>query len=216
MKSQKIMLALIVACLVLLLAVLVYGVVAFGGSADTTAESTAENTPAVSTAPDTEPSVPDGTTAPDDTTAPPETTPKPETTPTPETSAPAEYPPVSGSFPSALEVKLGVDVDWRTVSRTATEAEIEFTIVLNSYKIGIGSRSNNYLKIGEETYRFSTPKISIEETKKSETVLAVLTAKVPLTNGEGTFDASCSWNFKGTYSGVKIDNIISEGVIEIK
>ena len=213
------MLALIVACLVLLLAVLVYGVVAFGGSDGTSANGTAESTPTVSTAPDTTPSVPDGTTAPDDTTAADTTTPPETTIPessAPETSAPADYPPVSGSFTSALEVKLGVDVDWQTLSRTADEAEIEFTIVLNSYMIGIGARSNNYLKIGEESYRFSTPKVNITELVKSETVLAVLTVKVPLTNGEGTFDASCSWNYKGTYSGVKIDNIISEGVIEIK
>jgi hypothetical protein len=214
MKAQKIMLVLIAACFALLVAVLVYGFVAFGGSADTSADVTTESTPTA--APDTTPSVPDDTTAPDSTTAPPETTPKPETTPAPETSAPTDYPSVSGSFASALEVQLGVDVDWRTISRTATEAEIEFTVVLNSYKLGLGARSNNYLKIGEDSYKFSTPKINITESGKHETVLAVLTAKVPLTNGAGTFDASCSWNYNGTYSGVKFNNIVFGGVIEIK
>lgn len=215
MKTQKIMISLIVVCFVLLFAVLTYGILTLGGSSETSATETA---PSVPTAADSEPHSTSITTAPE--TEPSLTTSPqiPDTEPdsTPNTQAPADFPPVSGSFTSSLEVKLSMDVDWRTVSRTADEAEIEFTIVLNSYKIGVGARNNNYLKIGEESYSFSTPKINITESGKHETVLAVFTAKVPLTNGKGTFDASCSWNCKITYSGIYFDNIISEGVIEIK
>ncbi len=237
MKSKKTMLALIAFCVFLLLMVLICGIFMFGDSTDapstgnstdrtqaTVPNDTTVQEPNTTTAPPNTSNVPD-TTLPPTTTAPsPETTvPSPETTvPSPETTvpptpqAPGQYPVVNGSFSSSPDFKLTVDVDWRTLSRTKTEAEIEFTVVLNSDKIGVGTRKNNYINIGDKSYRFSSSKVSVTESGKTETVLAVITAKVPLTDGVGTFDASCSWNFKGTYSGVKMDNIISEGVIEIK
>ena len=244
MNSKKTMLALIAFCVFLLLMVLICGIFMFGDSADapstsntgadrtqaTVPSDTTPKKPNITTAPQNTSSTPDTTLSPTTTVPTPETTvPSPETTvptpettvPTPETTvpttqAPGQYPEAKGSFSSSSDFKLTVDVDWRTISRTKTEAEIEFTVVLNSDKIGVGTRNNNYIKIGDKSYRFSSPKVSVTESGKAETVLGVITAKVPLTDGVGTFDASCAWNFKGTYSGVKMDNIISEGVIEIK
>jgi hypothetical protein len=219
------MLALIIFSLVLLVVVLICGVTILSdtssdGSEVTTVPSTSAPQNNTTAEPDTTLSpdttlTPDTTPSPETTTAP-ATTPAPETTPTPETTVPTVYPLLSGSFSSNYDIKLKLVVDWRTVSRSATEAEIEFAVSLTSYKLGVGVRNNNYINIGGKSYRFSTEKINVTESVKTSTPLAVMTVKVPLTDGKGSFDASCSWQFNGTYSGVKLIDMIAETVIEIK
>lgn len=88
---------------------------------------------------------------------------------------------------------------------------VDADIYLESYSLSVTARGNtNYLKIGDETFYFSTDAIDYKGEAKTEFKLASHKFNV---SGE-TADVSAVWNFNGTYSDkpistVKIDTNIT-------
>ncbi|MCQ2353812.1 MAG: hypothetical protein MJ102_01765 [Clostridia bacterium] len=170
-----------------------------------------------------------GTTVPDDDT----TVPAPETTesaaettaPAPETTVletqpspgPHTYPPVSGVLTSTGDYKLRLLVDWKTLSRTDDKAVIEAKVLLSYYTLACRAVKGSII-INGKTYSFTSPEIDdlTNDTHKNKTAdLYTVTVEIPLTNGAGETDVHCEWNFKGTYSGEKIESLVVDGVFSM-
>lgn len=111
--------------------------------------------------------------------------------------------------------KLNLVIEYTVKSKTGNTKEIDVVVYLESYSINVTARGNtNYVRIGDETFYFSTDAISYDGTAKKLTRFAEHTFTI--TTNNDTLPIYALWNFNGVYSGNPISAIIIENTINLK
>ena len=111
--------------------------------------------------------------------------------------------------------KLNLVIEYTVKSKTGNTKEIDVVVYLESYSINVTARGNtNYVRIGDETFYFSTDAISYDGTAKKLTKFAEHTFTI--TTNNDTLPIYALWNFNGVYSGNPISAIIIENTINLK
>lgn len=122
----------------------------------------------------------------------------------------------SGSFYSQNDQKLKLYVEWSSKrNESGDSAEMHVKVYIECYSINVGARNKNNITINGKSYTFSTPKINEHFEKKSKIQIADKTYNVDLTDTD-IVSLSATWNFKGTYSGVPVENITASDVFAVK
>ena len=111
--------------------------------------------------------------------------------------------------------KINLVVEYTVKSKTGNTREIDVVVYLESYSVNVTARGNtNYVRIGDETFYFSTDAISYDGTAKKLTKFAEHTFTVTTSND--TLPIYALWNFNGVYSEKPISAIIIENTINLK
>lgn len=157
----------------------------------------------------------------------PPTTPEPTEMPTPtpepteepvfETREPVETPePVnidaSGSFSSSTGTYLNLVVDWRTFRDTDGTPKLQIDLSASSYSFHTSALYDGLeLTVGGETYRANSPEVHYDGDSLAITPLYSFVMDAP----EGSTAVTATWHYKGSYSGIELENIVASGTVNI-
>lgn len=153
---------------------------------------------------------PTTTTPPPVTTAPPPTTkPTPPVTTPPVTDDPSPAP-LSGKIQGDKLGGMDIDAEYEVVENDPASkvAKVRFAVYVNSYAIGIGARSENYLIVsGQKTEAIYTPAIQVPSgSGLTRTLLYEAVLEISRTaDGSIPFQVEFYWHYKGSYSGEYAD-----------
>lgn len=229
MKKLIIILAVILAAIIVVGCVLIFGEMLSGNeqqeaTVPTTSEATEEETE--TTAPATEETKPEETAivttagASEEET---ETTEAPTQEPSTEVAKPTEgsniVPDVekesisgtatgSGSFTSSTGTGLDVKVDWQSF-QDGGDRKVRLDIYLNCCNLYVGARSGGItIKLGDTTKTLNSGEIDYTGSSTS-----ILIGSIVMDLPEGSTDCTVSWAYRGSYNQIKIDNITAVGTI---
>ncbi len=169
---------------------------------------------------------------------PPITTQKRPTTPTtqkkPETQRPIEGPNVpigdivttvnpdgsvvkSGAFRDNGPTNLHLVVEWEAkyASQDAASVNLTVRVYLQCYSIGVAARNNGTLSIAGQTTTFQTPGIYYSANERHYTLITARSVTVQRNGSAAEVDISAAWNYKGSYSGVRMEWVTVSGTIEL-
>ena len=137
-------------------------------------------------------------------TRPPAETEKPVETPTP-TETPT--PDASGSFSSNTGTGLNIRADWYTLPGGQT---LQVDVYCVSYSIYSSAQWQSVqLTVGGQTHAADSRAISHEGSDQVVSPLASFTVDTPPSGSP----ISVSWNYRGSYSGQELDEIVATGSI---
>ena len=135
-------------------------------------------------------------------TRPPVETEKPEETPEP---TPTPTPDASGSFSSNTGTGLNIRVDWYTLPG-GQRMQVDVSCV--SYSIYSAAQWQSVqLTVGGQTHAADSRAISHEGSDQVVSPLASFTVDTPPSGSP----ISVSWNYRGSYSGQELDEIVATG-----
>ena len=175
----------------------------------------ADDTPAPTQAPDDpepsdepEESTPMPTEEPVFEPKPPVETPKPTPTPTPTPEPPKAS--ATGSFASSTGTGLNLRVEWRIYTDGSGKNKLQVDASAVSYSIFTSALYQSLtLNVGGQTYTSNSAAINYDGTALAAHPIASFTMDAPASGSA----ISMKWEYRGTYSGVALDDIIAEGVI---
>lgn len=228
MKQSNLVLVIILMVLLTLIAatsIALFVVVSDTASvAQTSGSTTGDDRPSVTPRPQTTPPTTLTMTPGATTTAPPPITdPSPvvttttaapvvTTAPVPETNDPSGIPsaPLSGTIQGDKLGGMNVDAVYEVVENNGASAtaKVRFAVYVNSYAIGIGARSENYLTVnGNTAEAIYTPAVKVPAgSGLTRTLLYETVLEISKTN-DGTipFQVEFGWFYAGSYSGEYAD-----------
>ena len=109
---------------------------------------------------------------------------------------------------------INLVVEYSVGEKTNGERKITVDVYIEHYSLNVTSRTNtNYVRVGDETFYFSTDAISYDGTEKKMTKVATHTFTT--TTDNGTLPIYALWNFNGVYSDKPISAIIVENNIQL-
>ena len=137
-------------------------------------------------------------------TRPPAETEKPVETPEP---TPTPTPDASGSFSSDTGTGLNIRADWYTLPGGQT---LQVDVYCVSYSIYSNAQWQSVqLTVGGQTYAADSRAISHDGSDQVVSPLASFTVDAPPSGSTATV----TWNYKGSYSGKQLDEIVATGSI---
>lgn len=138
----------------------------------------------------------------------PEPSEEPEETPEPEPSQePVQNISASGSFASNTGTGLNLQVDWSAYN-AGDGIMLQVDVAASSYSIFTSGLYNSIeLTVNGTTYYASSPEIVIEDNELHLTPMASFT--IPVEAGSATIEVL--WHYRGSYSGVELEEIVASG-----
>lgn len=145
--------------------------------------------------------------------------PTPTETPVIETRAPLETPeptpteaplPVDagGSFSSATGTYLNLVVDWAAYTAPDGSTKLRVDLSASSYSFFTSALYQGLeLTVGGQTYTANSPEISYGGPDLITTPMASFTVDAPT----GNVGITAVWHYRGSYSGVELDDITASG-----
>lgn len=149
----------------------------------------------------------------------PETEPEEESEPEKEDTDPApdlsgDY---SGSFSSATGTSLDLIVRWAAERESDGSYTVTLAYYIDSYSLEAGGRDSNKLTVttssGTSEYYFSSDDIEKNTDEKAETYIGGSSLRLSAEELAAGADASVSWDFRGSYTGVELPTVTASGVI---
>ena len=149
----------------------------------------------------------------------PETEPEEESEPEKEDTDPApdlsgDY---SGSFSSATGTSLDLIVRWAAERESDGSYTVTLAYYIDSYSLEAGGRDSNKLTVttssGTNEYYFSSDDIEKNTDEKTETYIGGSSLRLSAEELAAGADASVSWDFRGSYTGVELPTVTASGVI---
>lgn len=143
----------------------------------------------------------------------PEPTPEPSPEPTPEPTPEATEEPVqnisaSGSFSSDTGTGLNIQVDWNAYNAEDGSVRLSVDISASHYSFFTSSLYNALeVTIGGDTYYANSAEVSYDGDELQLTKMASF--DIPVDAGSANIDVV--WHYRGTYSGVELDEITASG-----
>ncbi len=111
-------------------------------------------------------------------------------------------------------VGLNLLIEYTVGEKIDGMRQIDVVVYLESYSLNVTSRGNtNFVRVGDETFYFSTDAISYDGTAKKLTKIAEHTFTTDTENS--TLPIYAQWNFNGVYSEKSISAIIIENTIQL-
>ncbi len=109
---------------------------------------------------------------------------------------------------------INLVIEYTVGDKANGSREIAVDVYIESYSLNVTSRGNtNYVRVGDETFYFSTEAISYDGTAKKMTKVASHTFTTDTENE--TLPIYALWNFNGVYSEKPISTIIIENTIQL-
>ena len=187
-----------------------------------------DNAPAEETPPPPPTKPPEWTVLPERTNEPaPTESPEPEPTETPEptptetpepapteTPEPTPSPPAdaSGTFSSDTGTALNLLADWSVYTDAEGNRKLEVTLSAAHYALRIDpSYHSLVLTVDGQSYSADCPAIAYNGSEQNITPLHTFTLNAP----SGSAGVHAVWNFKGSYSGKDLEQIIASGTVNL-
>ncbi len=123
----------------------------------------------------------------------------------------------SGSFSSATGTSLDLIVRWAAEQEADGSYTVTLGYYLDSYSLEAGGRDGNTLTVttssGTKEFSFSTGDIEKNTDEKTETFIGGSSIRLSAEELAAGADATVSWDFRGSYTGVDLPVVTASGVI---
>lgn len=145
----------------------------------------------------------------------PEPAPEPEPEPEPSPELSGEY---TGEFASDTGTILNMIVKW-AASRSADGAyTVTLRFYLDCYAMEVGERDNNTLNVvavsGVTDSRFHTDEVDKEERTRSEIQIGEAAIRLSEEDILAGVKVTATWNFRGSYAGQELPDVVASGEIK--
>ncbi len=145
----------------------------------------------------------------------PEPAPEPEPEPEPSPELSGEY---TGEFASDTGTILNMIVKW-AASRSADGAyTVTLRFYLDCYAMEVGERDNNTLNVvavsGVTDSRFHTNEVDKEERTRSEIQIGEAAIRLSEEDILAGAKVTATWNFRGSYAGQELPDVVASGEIK--
>ena len=118
----------------------------------------------------------------------------------------------SGSFTSNTGTALNIQVDWSVVKTLAGTKELKVSVSTWSYSLNsISLEKGVELTVNGALYCADSAAINYG----GQTQASNLLASFSIPNLSGTVNLSAVWHFRGSYSGVELNDIRVEGTVTV-
>ena len=118
----------------------------------------------------------------------------------------------TGSFSSNSGTKLNILVNWSAYDIGGGQRKLEISVAATSYSLTSSALYNGVLlTVNGAQYVASSAAINYQGSTLTTTPLASFTVQVPA----GSVSLAATWNFKGSYSGMPLENITATGTANV-